>query len=128
VNTAKRYKVMVPQADANGNESSGVRVPDVVVPLASYTGWNLRAAGHAIGEGCVSSGATIPFAANEGAKAGGSDSRTTLASLYTGRADYQAQVAAQVDALVGQGYLLSLDGDAYKARAMSISPNLIPNP
>jgi hypothetical protein len=37
-------------------------------------------------------------------------------------------VAHQVDLLVSQGYLLSLDGDAYKARAMSVSPNLIPNP
>jgi len=98
------------------------------VPLASYTGWNLRAEGHAVGEGCVSSGATIPFAVSEGAKAGGSDPRSPLSSLYTGRADYQGQVAARVDALVAQGYLLPLDGDAYKARSMSVSPALIPNP
>lgn len=128
VNTAKRYNVRMPQVDANGNETSGVPVPDVVVPLASYTGWNLRAGGHAIGEGCVSNGATIPFAVSEGAKAGGSDPRSPLSSLYTGRSDYQAKVAAQVDALVAQGYLLPLDGDAYKARSMSVSPALIPNP
>jgi hypothetical protein len=128
VNTAKRYEVRVPQVDANGNETSGVPVPDVLVPLASYTGWNLRGTGHAVGEGCVSSGGTIPFAVSEGAKAGGSDPRSPLGSLYTGRADYQAQVAAQADALVTQGYLLPLDGDAYKTRAMSISPSLIPNP
>lgn len=128
VKTARRYQVMVPQVDANGNETSGVPVPEVLVPLASYTGWNLRAEGHAVGEGCVSAGATIPFAVSEGAKAGGSDPRSPLSSLYTGRADYQAQVAARVDALVAQGYLLPLDGDAYKARSMSVSPALIPNP
>ena len=128
VNTAKRYKVLMPQVDANGNETSGVPVPEIIVPLASYTGWNLRGTGHAVGEGCVSNGATIPLAVSEGAKAGGSDSRAPLGSLYTGRSDYQSQVAHQVDLLVSQGYLLSLDGDAYKARAMTVSPNLIPNP
>jgi hypothetical protein len=128
VDTAKRYKVLVPQVDANGNETSGVPVPEVVVPLASYTGWNLRGQGHAVGEGCVSSGATIPFAVSEGAKAGGSDPRSPLSSLYIGRSDYQAKVTRQVDTLVSEGYLLPLDGDAYKARAMSVSPALIPNP
>jgi hypothetical protein len=128
VNTRKQYEVLVPQVDANGNETSGVPVPEITAPLASYTGWNLRGAGHAIGEGCVSSGATIPLAVSEGAKSGGVDPRAPLSSLYTGRGDYQAKVAAQVNSLVAQGYLLPLDGDAYKARAATISPALIPNP
>ncbi len=128
VHTSKAYRVLMPQVDANGNETSGVRAPGVVVPVATYAGWNLRGQGHAVGEGCTSSGATIPFAVNEAAKSGGSDTRATLASLYTGRMDYQTQVAAQVNALIGQGYLLPLDGDVYKANSLMISPNLIPNP
>lgn len=128
VHTSKAYDVLMPKVDANGNETSGVRVPGIVVPVASYTGWNLRGQGHAVGESCTSSGATIPFAVDEAAKAGGTDSRATLAGLYAGRGDYQAKVAAQVDALVAQGYLLPLDGDVYKASSLAISPNLIPSP
>jgi hypothetical protein len=57
----KQYQVLVPKVDANGNETSGILKPDVKVPLASYTGWNLRGAGHAAGEGCTSNGGAIPF-------------------------------------------------------------------
>lgn len=36
------YPILVPQVDADGNELSGVRMPDIDVPLGAYTGWNLR--------------------------------------------------------------------------------------
>jgi hypothetical protein len=32
----------VPAVDQDGNEVSGVHLPDLIVPLATYTGWNLR--------------------------------------------------------------------------------------
>ena len=35
------YPVLVPQVDADGNELAGVRVPELAVPVATYTGWNL---------------------------------------------------------------------------------------
>jgi hypothetical protein len=129
VNLAKQYKVLVPKVDANGNETTGVLVPDVKVPLATYTGWNIRAAGHAIGEVCTSNGAAIPFAVNQAAKSPGNDTRTTLADLYSGRGDYQTKVGAAADALVTQGYLLPLDAtNVFKANAASVSSQLIPNP
>ena len=34
--------MLVPQVDADGNERDGVRLPEMTVPLATYTGWNLR--------------------------------------------------------------------------------------
>jgi hypothetical protein len=36
------YTALVPQVGADGNELAGVRVPEVVAPLATYTGWNFR--------------------------------------------------------------------------------------
>jgi hypothetical protein len=33
---------LVPQVDLDGNERAGIRLPDVAVPLATYTGWNFR--------------------------------------------------------------------------------------
>ena len=35
--------LLVPQVDVDGNEQSGIRLPEVAVPLATYTGWNFRA-------------------------------------------------------------------------------------
>jgi hypothetical protein len=33
---------LVPKVYSDGNELGGVRLPDVAVPLATYTGWNFR--------------------------------------------------------------------------------------
>ncbi len=38
----QRFPVLVPQVDADGNETDGIRLPEVVVPLGTYAGWNLR--------------------------------------------------------------------------------------
>ncbi|PYR86664.1 MAG: hypothetical protein DMG19_12520, partial [Acidobacteria bacterium] len=34
--------LLVPQVDRDGNPLGGLRLPDVTVPLATYTGWNFR--------------------------------------------------------------------------------------
>src|SRR5439155_675555 len=36
------YVNLVPQIGPDGNEMAGVRLPELQVPLATYTGWNLR--------------------------------------------------------------------------------------
>ena len=38
------YTNLVPQTGADGNELAGVRIPELQVPIATYTGWNLREA------------------------------------------------------------------------------------
>jgi hypothetical protein len=48
------YPVLVPKTDADGNALGGVRQPVVDVPVATYTGWNLR--DPAIGFGDVRAG------------------------------------------------------------------------
>ena len=35
------YPILVPQVDDDGNELAGVKMPEIAVPLATYTGWNL---------------------------------------------------------------------------------------
>ena len=130
VNTSQAYTILVPKVDANGNETTGVLVPDVSVPLATYTGWNYRGAGHAIGDGCISNGAAIPLAVNAAAQAGGTDTRATLQTLYGGsRSKYQTAVSAAANALVGQGYLLQDDAtNVFAANAAMVSPTLLPQP
>ena len=34
--------MFVPQVDRDGNETSGIRLPVIQVPLGTYSGWNLR--------------------------------------------------------------------------------------
>jgi hypothetical protein len=38
------YVNLVPQVGPDGNELAGVRIPELQVPVATYTGWNLRTA------------------------------------------------------------------------------------
>ena len=95
----RQYTVLVPKVDANGNETSGILMPELAAPLATYAGWNLRASGHAVGENCQFTGTTIPFSIDPASKAP-TDPRTTLSQRYSGRADYFADFDAATDALV----------------------------
>lgn len=36
------YPALVPQVGEDGNEIAGIRMPRIAVPLAAYTGWNVR--------------------------------------------------------------------------------------
>ncbi len=124
----KPYTLLVPKVDSNGNDVSGLLMPELAVPVATYAGWNIRGQGHAIGDGCSSTGSAIPLAVSPATRAA-TDPRTTLAQLYTGRADYQARFGAVADSLVARGYLTQLDAtNVYKAGAATISTALIPAP
>lgn len=92
------FPVLVPAVDADGNEKSGLRLPQVAVPLAAYTGWNYRtAAAGAAGEMADMIGATFPFP------------KARVAALYAGKEDYLAKNLAAARALVKQGYVLEED-------------------
>ena len=74
---------LVPQLDGDGNELAGIALPDLAVPLATYTGWNFRHPG--IGQPAELlplTGSYIPFpvtrAAREAARIRGSRSRSAM--------------------------------------------------
>jgi hypothetical protein len=46
------YPALVPRTDPDGNDIAGIRLPEVAVPLATYTGWNLRALPAGGDDGC----------------------------------------------------------------------------
>ena len=54
------YPSYVPRTDDDGNDIAGVRLVDVTVLLATYTGWALRA-GPQADDGCEGSGQMTPF-------------------------------------------------------------------
>ncbi len=92
------YPTLVPQVDSDGNEIAGLRLPQVSVPLAAYTGWNYRSASiGAAGELSDMIGATFPFP------------KARVAQLYAGREDYLSKTLASGRALVKQGYILEED-------------------
>ena len=55
------YPVFVPRTDADGNDIAGIRLPEIAVPLATYTGWGMRAAAFAGDDLCDKAGQTIDF-------------------------------------------------------------------
>ena len=112
------YPCLVPAVDADGNESCGILLPYQTVPLATYTGWNLRhadigGAGQILSSGGASGGtllgATIPFAPTREARQATADPRPSIAERYGSKDLYLAQVKQAAQALVGEGYLLAGD-------------------
>ena len=105
---------LVPQVDADGNEIAGIRVPEVVVPLATTTGWNFRRGGPGI---YPLMGSYIPFARTKAEREPGRDPRPSIEERYRDRDDYLRRIRAAADALVKDRFLLRDDVEDVVARA-----------
>ena len=108
------YPALVSDVDDDGNEIGGIRLPDVSVPLASNTGWNLRHpdVGNpdlVIGITGGLMGWTLPFAATREEREATSDPRSSIEERYASEDDYAAKVADAAEALVADGYMLKED-------------------
>ena len=110
---SQSFPVLVPQVDADGNERDGVRLPEITVPLATYTGWNLRDPSIGASDQRVSfevSYLPFPPTAAEGQKTG--DPRKSIAERYVNREDYMSRYQSAVDDLVKQRWILPEDREA----------------
>ena len=106
----KAFAGFVPQADSDGNELDGVRLPELQVPLATYTGWNLRDPSIGAPEQRVSFlGSWIPLAktAEERKKSG--DPRLSIAERYASREQYMNEFEQAAKKLIEQRFLLQED-------------------
>ncbi|KUO10391.1 alpha/beta hydrolase domain-containing protein [Streptomyces sp. DSM 15324] len=108
---SRRYTVLVPAVDADGNETAGVRAPMVAVPLATYTGWNTRAPGQGHGALHEFSGSTFPFAATEDERTITGDPRPSVQQRYRDADGYTAAIRAAAEDLVVRRFLLAEDVD-----------------
>lgn len=105
----KLIPLYVPRVDADGNESSGIRSVQLMVPLGTYLGWNVQADGFSKGSGCGFAGGFIPFARTKAERDAVGDPRLSLEERYKDRAGFLAQVAKAVQLHQAAGWLSSED-------------------
>jgi hypothetical protein len=108
--TAPKLPFLVPRVDADGNDISGIRYPEVAVPLATFTGWNFRDPSTGGGTEIVPlQGSFFPFPLTKAEREKSGDPRLSIAERYPSRDAYLAKVKASADNLVKGGYLLAED-------------------
>ena len=103
---------LVPKIDVDGNESSGLRLPDQALPIATLIGWN---AARDKSKGDCASGAKLPFPLSRAAREGSGDPRQSLPERYGSRAYFVGALRSVADRLVKERLLLPQDADAYVA-------------
>jgi hypothetical protein len=116
------YRALVSKVDGSGNEVAGIRLPDIAVPIATYTGWNLYKAPFPEGELCDRDGSYMPFAKAKAERQARNDPRPSLEELYGDHAGYVRKVEAAAAALVKQRLLLQEDAGRYIERARRTDP------
>ena len=103
------YPVRQPQVDADGNTIDGLPNTNMLVPLGTYLGWNVRKAGFSEGDSCDLTGAVVPFFRTLAERQAANDPRPSLQERYPTHANYVARVTAAANSLVNRRLLLPED-------------------
>ena len=107
------FPVFVPQVDKDGNDLGGVRLPELEVPVATYTGWNLRDPKTGMSNERVSFlGSFLPLPK---AKAE-DDSRQSITERYPSREEYLKKFSDAAEKLATERFLLNEDVEALVRR------------
>ncbi len=105
-----KYVVLVPRCDEDGNNLGTLLPPEVAVPIATYTGWNLRR--REVGaEGMLASlmGSYLEFAKTKVDRLSSGDPRKSLEERYAGYDDYDKRFRQACQKLIRSRYLLPED-------------------
>ena len=112
------FPVLVPQVDADGNETSGVMLPEIRFPLATYASWNLRDPSIGAPDQRVAFEASyIPFPKTAEDRARTRDPRRSIAERYANGDEYLAHYTAALNELVRERWILPEDRAALLERA-----------
>ena len=104
------FPILVPAVDSDGNETAGIRLPELAAPLATYTGWNLfNARSGPTDEVSSMAGSYIPFPPTEAERGRTRDPRPSIEERYESREQYLGLVSNAALELIEQGYLLGED-------------------
>jgi hypothetical protein len=114
----KPFPVMVPQVDADGNEIAGIRLPEIQVPLGTYTGWNQRAASLGAPDEMIAFiGSFVPFARTKAERLKTKDPRPSIEERYRDKQEFLDKIAAAGKMLAQQRYILESDLPKLNERA-----------
>jgi Alpha/beta hydrolase domain len=104
------FPILVPQVNGDGNAIAGVHLPEISVPLATYTGWNLRDPSTGAPTQRVSFlGSYFPFEKTAAERRASDDPRLSIQERYSGEQDYLRRYRRAVDQLVSQRWILPDD-------------------
>jgi hypothetical protein len=101
-------------------------MPELQVPLATYTGWNLRRAGFGEGSFCVATGSYIPLAATRAAREAARDPRASAEERYGTRAVYLQRVEASIQQMIKERLLLQEDAPRIMQHASAAAAQTLP--
>lgn len=101
---------LIPNVDKDGNDSGGLRLPELAVPLGTYSGWAFRSEREGQPDTLVSmAGSYVPFAKTRAEREKAHDPRLSLEERYASREDYLRRVEESANGLVKERYLLPED-------------------
>ncbi len=104
------YHVRTPKSGPDGNDLGTLLPPEVAVPLATYTGWNLRRRDVGAEAALVSlAGSYIPFPRTRAERQKTGDPRESIEERYGSFDEYRKRFSAQCEELVRKRYLLEED-------------------
>jgi len=112
------YPALVPQVDSDGNETSGIRLPELRFPLATYMGWNLRSPSvGAPTEQYPLIGSMVAFPRTRAEREKSSDPRLSIEERYKDEQEYLGKIEAAARELAKQRFLLEADVPQVVAKA-----------
>jgi hypothetical protein len=111
VPTGRAYVTLVPKTDQDGIDIAGIKLPDIAVPIGTYTGWNPLA--WASKDESSAMGSFIPFALTRAERVASSDPRLSLEERYGTHGRYVELVRQASERLVAERLILQEDAEAF---------------
>ena len=111
------YPIYLASTDGDGNSRGGLCDPLLVAPVATLTGWMMRANGYAEGELYSIAGAQFPFAQTLEERTRTGDPRPSLQERYVSPEAWAAAMKTAADTLVAQRLLLPEDAEKFASAA-----------
>jgi hypothetical protein len=106
------YATLVAKCDDQGNELGCLLPPEVAVPLATFTGWNVRAKDVGPENELVGlNGSYLPFPLTKADRQKLGDPRPSIEERYGTLASYLEQIEAECRRLASERFLLGEDVD-----------------